>query len=668
MLLFGDVETTSTVGLKQAGTHRYAETAKLLLFAYAIGDGEVRCWDAVHDPMPTALRDALHDPACTLVFHNAAFDRVILNHVFKHEFAVERFHCTMARAYAHGMPGKLETLGNVLGLEADQKKIADGQRLMRLFCEKHESPLKYPEEWLRFIEYCVNDVVAMREVYKRLPRVNYCDGELALYHQDQRINDRGFAVDLALAKAAKAMSATAREKLDARIFELTEGRVNKLTQRDRMLDEIDVLEALTKDDVKTALAGELDPVTRELLEIRQLGNRASTAKYDRLLRSVSSDGRLRGVLVFAGAARTARWSSHVFQAHNLPRPKLEADVILTGIDAIKSGTADLLFDDVIGLCADALRGVIVAAKGKKLCVSDWSNIEGRGLAWLAGETWKLEAFRALDRGEGPDLYVLGYSRATGTPLAEVDGKKRQMGKGMELASGYGGGVGAFITIGTSYGLDLAELAREVPKLLPHNRIQDARGLWHWAVKHKRTHGLPEAQYVACEALKQLWRDNNPATVHFWAQLEDAAKLAIVDSGKRYEVGRCWFQAAGSTLMLGLPSGRRLIYPVARVSDRGEISFMKTPGWTRSKLYGGMIAENVTQAAARDVLAAALPAVEAAGFDILLHVHDEIITEVNANSPLDHEALSAIMVRDLPWADGLPLAAEGYSATRYRKGA
>lgn len=665
MVLYGDLETRSAVPIN-AGTYRYAESAELLLFAYALDDGDVQCWDALHAPMPSDLQHALNDGSCQLVFHQAVFDRTVLRHTVR-ELPRERFYCTMAQAHAHGLPGKLELLGRVLNLAEGHRKQADGRKLIRLFCEKQASPTKWPDEWARFIEYAKHDVLAMRAIHQRLPKSNYAGDELALYHLDQRINDRGFCVDLDLVEAARVAGEAAKARINDRVTALTDGRVERATQRDRILSELPELDALTKDDVKKALAGPLDPVARELLELRQLGNRASVSKYTRLQQAVSSDGRLRGALVFDGAPRTGRWSSHVFQAHNLPRPALGAEHILLGVDALKAGTADLLFADPVGLCADTLRSVIIAPPGRQLAVSDWSNIEGRVLAWLAGEQWKLDAFRALDAGTGPDLYVLGYSRATGTPIDAVTPKQRQMGKGMELASGYGGGVGAFINIGTSYGLDLDELAQEVPRLLPNARLGRARQQWQRAVKRDQTLGLTQAQYVACEALKALWRDTNPATVNLWQQLENAAISAVARPGTRYQAGRCTFICHGDTLLVRLPSGRQLVYPAIRLTDSG-LSFRKTPNWYRASLWGGFLAENCTQAIARDILAAALPAAEAAGFEVVLHVHDEIVAEVDANSGLDDQQLSAIMVRPLPWAKDLPLAAEGYTATRYRKGA
>lgn len=665
--LYADLETRSEVGLDTHGTHKYAESAEILLFPYALDDAPAKLWDAWHEPvMPTELREALDDSECLVVFHNVPFDRVVLRHTLI-DLPIERMHCTKAQALAHSLPGKLDRLGAVLGLPVEQRKLKDGQKLIDLFCKKKADPAEYPKEWERFKEYAINDVVAMREIKKRMPTVNYRGRELEVWRLDQKINDRGIYIDLALARAAKEAGEKAKEKINERLIELTEGRVTKVTQTQRITNEIDALDMLDKNAVKNALAGELSPEDREILQLRQLGGRISTSKYEKLPKAVSSDGRLRGILQFCGASRTGRWSSFLLQLHNLPRPRMKWDQISAGITALRAGIADLVFRDVVGLCAEALRSVIVAAPGRRLVVADWSNIEGRVLAWLANEKWLLEAFRAYDAGTGPDVYTLLYARSMGVALETVDAFKRQMGKGMQLAMQYGGGVGAFLGISVSYELDLAALGRIVPKIVPQTVLKATQRVWERVKRRGATLGLPEAEYVASEALKRVWRNANPAIVNFWHALEDAAMKAIEEPGQRYTVGRVAFQLAGKTLMIILPSGRRLLYPNIRVTN-GEISFMKAPGWFRAKLYGGFLAENITQAVARDILAETLLAAEAEGYEIILHVHDEPVAEVDADSGLDVEGLCEIMERELPWAEGLPLKADGFTDTRYKKAA
>lgn len=669
MKLYADLETRGREKLDRCGAYKYAQSAEILLFSYALDDGPVQCWDALHEPrMPNELYQYLTDPNCTVLFHNVGFDRTIVKYVLGLEIPFERLYCTMAQAFAHGMPGKLEMLSGILGMPEDKKKIADGKRLIKLFCEKGFKPSQYPEDWQRFVEYAKNDIHAMREVHKRLPKSNFQGQELKLWRLDQKINERGFQIDLDLVRKARDLSELGKNKINERAEELTEGRVTKVTQTERLKKELDWSDALDKDAVKQRLKkGDVDPNEKELLELRQRGNRSSTSKFDRLLEATDETGRLRGVLIYGGASRTLRWSSKVFQAHNMPRPGRKPEEVAAGVQAIKDGFADLLYDDLTGLCTDIIRGVVVAAPGHLLAVGDWSNIEGRVLAWLAGETWKLQAFRELDAGTGPDLYELIYSRSVGCRIEDVTPKQRQMGKGQELSMGYGGGVGAFINVARSYGLDLEELAREVPKSAPRWALERARKRLKMA---DDLLGLTRDQFLACEALKLVWRAANPAIEQYWHALEEAAKKATLNAGRVYKVRHCAFKRTGNTLMIQLPSGRRLFYPNIRIDEKGQLSFMKAPAWYRTTTWGGTLAENITQAVARDVLAEAMPKVERAGYPVVLHVHDELVAEIPEADfeagRRSHAQLCSIMEQNPVWAPDLPLAADGYTAYRYRK--
>lgn len=388
---------------------------------------------------------------------------------------------------------------------------------------------------------------------------------------------------------------------------------------------------LTKGTVAAALKGDLPQHVRELLEIRQQASATSPAKYKVLINGVSSDSRLRGLLQYCGASRTGRWGGRLFQPQNLPRPTLKQDMINAGIDAMKADCEDLLFDNVSELCSSAVRGALVASPGKKLVVADLSNIEGRVLAWLADEKWKISAFADFDKGIGHDLYKLAYARSFNVPPERVSKDERQIGKVMELALGYQGGLGAFNTMASVYGVNL-----------PDERVQE---------------------------LVVAWRKAQPAIKSFWYSLEGACDGALMDEGKIHKVGLLSVIFKDTWLRIKLPSGRWLCYPNAAM-ENGRIVYdgtnQFTKKWERIETYGGKICENIVQATARDVLASGLLRAEAAGYAVCLHVHDEIIAEVPDTDEYSAEGLSKIMSHNPGWSLGLPLAAAGFECYRYRK--
>ncbi len=323
------------------------------------------------------------------------------------------------------------------------------------------------------------------------------------------------------------------------------------------------------------------------------------------------------------------------------------------------------------LTSNAIRGCLIAPPGKKLVVADHANIEGRGVAWLAGERQKLDAFAAYDAGVGPDLYRLAFARAFGVDPENVTGRYRQIGKVMELMLGFEGGVGAFITGAATYDIDLDALADAALPHVPEATRNAAIDFLHWRQSFEKgghmPFGLTERQFVACESLKRLWRDANPAIVAFWPKLKNAAIMAINRPGEVYKAGRLKLQRSGAWLRIRLPSGRFLSYPGVRI-DNDTITYMGAQGrrWARLKTYGGKLCENATQGLARDVLAANMAAIEAAGYSIVLTVHDEIIAEAPDAPHFNAAHLSALMSRPPAWANGLPLAAAGFESYRYRK--
>ena len=707
--LWLDLETYSDVPITN-GTHAYAQGAEVMLFAWAIDDGPVNVWECAAQRAGTqsALWDALREPSVTICAHNSHFDRSVLRCATnrnalmqKAGFEVERWRDTMVKALAHSLPGALGDLCDILKVPTDKAKDKAGRALIQLFCKprpatskiRRATRLTHPEEWRRFVEYAALDIEAMRAIDKKLPVWNYQGVELDLWHLDQRINDRGVAVDTELTAAAIRGVERAQKILAHRTQALTDGAVQAATQRDAMLKHLVAEYGVELPDLQMATLErriadpDLPLELRELLGIRLQASTTSTAKYKTLARATSKDGRLRGTLQFNGASRTGRWAGRLFQPQNLPRPSLKQEQIDLGIEALKADCEDLLFPNVMELTSSAIRGCIVAPTGKKLVVSDLSNIEGRDQAWLAGEEWKLEAFRAFDtiigydaKGEpirkGHDLYAIAYAKSFGvTPESVMEDKKRggnqrQVGKVQELALGYEGGVGAFLTFAAAYGIDLEAMAEQARDAIPQSIINEANSALAWTKLNKRpTFGLSDRAWIVCDAFKRSWRYAHPAIASMWGELGDAVRQAIVKPGITYPCRALRIRRDGAWLRIRLPSGRFLCYPSPQVED-GQISYMGinqySRKWSRLKTYGGKLFENVCQAVARDVLTHNMPAIEAAGYQIVLTVHDEVICEAPDSDEFNADHLSGLLSTNPPWAPDMPLAAGGFEAYRYKK--
>ncbi|WP_334157892.1 DNA polymerase [Oryzomicrobium sp.] len=684
--LWLDLETYSTVPITN-GTHAYAEGAEVMLFAWAIDDGPARVWDCTETlRMPDELAAALSNPSVTVCAHNSHFDRTVLRHAMPEWCPLgPRWRDTMVKALAHSLPGSLGDLCDILKVPTDKAKDKAGRQLIQLFCKPRPATSKvrratretHPAEWARFVEYAGLDIEAMREVDKKLPSWNFQGAELALWHLDQAINDRGVAVDIALAHAAIRAVERTQKVLAARTSDLTLGVVQAATQRDALLRHLVAAYGLDLPDMQQSTLErrvadpDLPAELRELLAIRLQASTTSTSKYKTLAKGVSSDGRLRGTLQFNGASRTGRWAGRLFQPQNLPRPVLKQAAIDQGIEALKSDCEDLLFGNVMELTSSAIRGCIVAPTGKKLVVADLSNIEGRMIAWLAGEEWKLAAFRAFDDGAGPDLYKLAYAKAFAVSPDAVEKDQRQIGKVMELMLGYEGGVGAFLTGAATYGIDLDAMADAAWPSIPADIIAEAEQFLAWRTEQRLgDFGLKPKTFIVCDALKRLWRRAHPAVSSFWKDLQEAAVVAVSRPGTTYPCRMLKLRRDGAWLRIRLPSGRFLCYPSPQVDDAGKLSYMGinqySRKWSRLKTYGGKLAENVTQAASRDVLAGNMPAIEAAGYQIVLSVHDENITEAADSDEFNADHLADLMATNPTWAEGLPLAAAGFEAYRYRK--
>lgn len=688
-IVYGDTETYSECDLTKCGSARYAEdpSTEITLAQWAVDDGEPQVWDCTKDGRPQAFIDLLLAPNTLLVFHNAAFDMAVMREVWGLNIRPEKFLDTMVKGLAHGLPGSLDKIGQIVGLEPDQAKDKRGRELIQLFAKprpknsilRRATRLTHPKEWNEFIEYSRQDVVAMRAIDKRLPSWNYKPGhpELALWHLDRRINDRGIAVDVDLARSAIVAVDREQKRLKNAVATQTDGLVTNVSQRDNLLSYICAeygvdLPDLKADTVRRRLE---DPSLPEgvklLLSIRLEATKTSTAKYKALINAVSSDGRLRNTMQFAGASRTSRWAHRLFQPGNMPRPDMKQPQIDEGINALKADCAELFFDNVMRLTANTVRGCIVAPPGKKLVIADLSNIEGRGLAFLAGERWKLKAFADFDAGIGEDLYKVAYGRSFNIDPKEATGQKRQIGKVMELGLGYEGGVAAFLTFAAVYNMDLQDLAKAVWATASTEALDNAKGMWSWAQKKKRTLGLPMEVYVACEVLKAAWREAHAATKALWAAAGDAVRLAIKNPGETFPVGQhLKVRRDGAWLRIRLPSGRYLCYIHPGVDEDGQITYFGvnqyTRQWGRIKTYGGKLVENATQAFARDVLAYNMPAIEAAGYEIVLSVHDELLTETPDRPEFNADVLGQMMATPPEWAKGIPLAAAGFETLRYRK--
>lgn len=684
-----DTETYSEEPIKN-GTYKYVSKCEVMLVSYQLDDGKPQLWDRTEVPdMPPDLYEALNDPQCQVMAHNSLFDRLVTKYGLGIDVPIHRWYDTATQAREHALPGSLDVLCDILGVSSDKAKHKEGKALIQLFCKprpknstiRRATRLTHPEEWERFKAYALNDIPAMLEVNRMLPKWNYDNnqGEFNLWLLDQKINDRGFLVDTDLAKAALRAVDVEQARLRGEISDKTDGAVPSATQRDVLLAHILQEYGVSLPDMQKATLErriedpDIPEPVKELLRIRLSASTSSTSKYKTLLRSVSDDNRLRGTLQFAGAGRTTRWSGRLFQPQNLPRPTLENHAIETGIESLKIDATEFVVPDVMALTSSAIRGVIVAPKGRKLVVSDLSNIEGRAQAWLAGEQWKLEAFRDFDAGKGPDLYKLAYAKSFAVKPETVDKSQRQIGKVQELALGYEGGVGAFVSFAEIYGIDLGTLRDKIYDTIPADIKEGAEGLYKWLTERRiNTFGLDPEVWVTCDSLKRMWREAHPCISSFWKFLEAAAVNAVFCPGKTFTAGRLKLRRDGSWLRMGLPSGRALCYPQPKYDkDEKQLSYMGmnqySRKWERIKTHGGKLFENACQAVGRDVMAYNMPDVENAGYEIVLTVHDELVTEAADTREYTVGHLSKLLAANKPWSEGMPLAAAGHEMYRYHKG-
>lgn len=691
-VLYCDLETFCETPIAY-GTHKYAEKAEVLLWGYAINNAPAKVWDiTIEKTMPADLKAALDDVYAGkgfTVWHNGMmFDTIVLRHALGVDIPVERIVDTMVMAYQHGLPGALATLSEVLRLPQDKAKDKDGKRLVQLFCKPLGANRKldradrttHPQDWAHFVDYCRLDVEAEREVFRRLPKYNINPHEHAIQIVDARINRRGMQMDIDLAKAAVRLSGDIKEHLDRRTSRATGGAVEAATQRDKLIAFIKEtygwdIPTMTKNELEKRVADpEVSEPVRELLALRMLSTRTSTKKFESIINcSNSYDGRLRGTIQFRGAARTGRFAGRLYQPQNLPRPSMSNDEIELAIDLAKDGDALIkTYEDPGTVLSQCLRGEIVAPEGKKLVVADYSNVEGRVLAWLAGESWKLKAFAEFDAGHGHDLYKLTYGRTFNVKPEDVTKSQRQMGKVLELAMGYQGGAGAFVTFARGYGIDLDVMAKIVRETIDPTIWAEAADSYDYFREKGATHGLAKETFIACDAVKRAWRRANAQIANFWKLMDEGLKEALT-SDRVVKVGaHLQLMRRDNYLLMRLPSGRYLCYPSPRLPEANDCTFnfmgveQFSRKWTRIRTYAGKCVENATQAAACDLLCESLLRLERDGFEPVLTVHDEVIAEAPDTKEFSLEKMAKLMTTLPAWAKGLPLAAAGFETYRYRK--
>lgn len=670
----GDFETRSTVDLKATGLYTYARHPETdaLCFSWCIDEGPVSVWTP-GEPFPVALSQHIETDG-VFVGHNVGFEFDIWNEICGPRYGwpslrLAQCECTAAMAYSMGMPGALEDAAPAAGI--DMRKDAAGKRLMLQMCKPRSvAPLTWweePEKIERLKEYCKQDTEVERALHKRLVQLSKRERDIWLL--DHKINARGIHVDRNAITSAQVVVAQEQDRLNAELRKLTDNFVGFATETQRLKDWIAyrgiALPGIAKADVLEALDdADLPADVRRVLEIRKESGRSSTAKLGSMLSAAGADDRVRGILQYHGAA-TGRWAGRRIQPQNFPRPKFplakdDADELRLFMLACEHiGDGDYLANFIgnpVDVVVSCLRGLITAPPGFDLMAGDWANIEGRLLAWAAGEEWKLNAFRAFDAGTGPDIYKLTYSKSFGVPIGSVTKADRQIGKVEELALGYQGGVGAFQQMAKGYGV----------------KVTDERA----------------------NEIKVAWRAAHPRIVSYWHAVE-AAAITAVQTGAVAAVGpkgrEVKFRKSGSFLWCRLPSGRVLCYPYPKIHMRqtpwgteketltyftvmsqganGDIvpdpaAFGK---WQRVSTYGGSLVENIVQGVARDVLADAMIRLDSYSWRIVMHVHDEVVVEIpEAEKELALSELSRILSEVPTWAEALPLAVECWRGKRYRK--
>lgn len=639
-----DLETYSDQPLAKTGVYRYVESSdfEILLFAYSVDGGSVQQIDlACGEKIPSEILSALENETVTKWAFNANFERICLSHFLGYPtgdyLKPDSWKCSMVWAAYMGLPLSLEGAGAVLGLE--KQKLAEGKDLIKYFCQPcaptksngqrtRNLPKHSPDKWLAFKRYNIRDVETEMSIQARLSKYPVPDSVWEEYHLDQEINDRGVGLDMELVRQAIQMDGRSRSELTQAMKELTSlDNPNSVQQMKQWLAdngmETDTLgKKAVAELLKTA-----PPQLQKVLTLRQQLAKSSVKKYQAMETAVCSDGRARGMFQFYGANRTGRWAGRIIQMQNLPQNHLDDLSEVRGL--VRAGDFDaveMLYEDVPNTLSQLIRTAFVPQGDRKFIVADFSAIEARVIAWLAGEKWRQDVF-----AEGKDIYCASASQMFGVPVEKhgVNGHLRQKGKIAELALGYGGSVGALKAMGA---LEMGLQEDELP------------------------------------ALVSAWRQANPKIVQFWWAVDHAVMDAVTRKTTTKTHGII-FSARNGMLFITLPSGRSLAYVKPKIGENrfgGDcITYEGVGGtkkWERIDSYGPKFVENIVQATSRDILCYAMQTLRCCS--IVMHIHDEVVIEADRRMSL--QAVCDQMGRTPPWAKGLQLRADGYETDFYKK--
>ncbi len=641
-----DIETYSSGDLMKSGVYKYvqADDFTILLFAYSVDNGPVQVLDIESgDQLPADILSALTDPAVLKTAYNANFERTAIAKHFGIELDPNQWECTMAKSSMMGLPLGLESAAKALKLQ--QEKSTEGKNLIRYFsipCKPTKTngqrtrnlPEHDLEKWNKFKEYCRQDVVVEQAIREKLHWFYIPAAEKKLWSLDQKINDKGVLLDPPFVKNAIRFDLDFAERLSTEAIKLTGlDNPNSVSQLKAWMQEAtgEEIASLSKETVPVLLKNTNNETAKRVLEIRQEMSKTSVKKYLAMSKAICADCRVRGLLQYYGANRTGRWAGRLVQVQNLPQNHLN-DLALAR-QLVREGDSDMLemlFGNVPDTLSQLIRTSFIAPKDHRFIVADFAAIEARVIAWLAGEAWRLNVFATHGK-----IYEASASQMFKVPIESITkgSPLRQKGKVSELALGYQGGPNALITMGA---LKMGLLEEELPKLV------------------------------------KMWRNANKKIVEYWYEVEAAAIAAINGEPNSIKHGIKFFMERG-VLFIELPSKRRLAYLRPKVAMGKFVSMaityegmsQTTKQWTRQDTYGGKLVENIVQAVARDCLADAMLRVDAAGYPIVMHVHDEIVMEVK-NGFGSLEEVNKIMGQTIPWAKGLPLRADSYETEFYKK--
>jgi DNA polymerase len=644
-----DVETYSSVDIKTSGAYKYCEASdfQIMLFAYAFNDEEVQIVDFMNEEtLPNRVVEALNDSNIIKTAFNANFERSAIEADMYYIYCPpEEWQCTMIKALTMGLPGSLDMVGKAMHLDEDKQKMKEGKALIQYFCKPckptktnggrtRNFPEHDPEKWETFKLYCKQDVEAERDIRNKLSKYQTTDSEQRLWELDQKINDRGVGTDLVIIEKAIECDVAFSEKLKIEATKITGlSNPNSPAQLKKWLSERVGFEvtSLTKDSVPELIENAKDNNVIRLLELRQLMSKTSIKKYQTMQNARCEDGRVRGLLQFYGANRTGRWAGRLVQVQNLPQNHLPD--LDDARNLVKTGQFDeieFLYDSVPDTLSQLIRTAFIPREGNRFMVADFSAIEARVIAWLAGEKWRLDVFNTHGK-----IYEASAAQMFKVPIESVTkgSDLRQKGKIAELALGYGGSVGALTSMDKN-------------KSIPEEELPD---------------------------LVKSWRNANTNITKFWWDCDKAAKKAITEKTTVCMQYGLKFIYDPGVLFIQLPSGRKLSYVRPKIEDgqygKPIITYegmeQTSKQWTTLDTYGPKLVENIVQAVARDCLAEAMFKVEKAGYPIVMHVHDEIIMDV----PKDFgsmEEINNIFGESLDWAPELPLGADGYECSYYMK--